>query len=121
MGFRSDDSGPAFEVSLFEEILCVLAGVFDLVKIGLSDGEWFVHGDLVFEGELSAGWEQLDWDGASAVESLAIVVESNEVVSWLVRLPRSPSGKDDCLFAFTPGELTRLHFIHWNGSTRRVV
>ena len=57
VGFRSDDSGPAEDFSLFEEILCVLAGVFDLVKIGLSDGEWFVHGDLVFEGELSAGWE----------------------------------------------------------------
>ena len=55
--FGSNNSWPAFEVSLFEEILCVLAGVFDLVKIGLSDGEWFVHGDLVFEGELSAGWE----------------------------------------------------------------
>lgn len=57
VGFRGDDFGPAFEVSLFEEVLRVLAGVFDLVEIGLSDGEWFVHGDLVFEGELSAGWE----------------------------------------------------------------
>ena len=46
MGFRSDDSGPAFEVSLFEEVLGVLAGVFDLVKIGLSDGEWTVRGIL---------------------------------------------------------------------------
>ena len=42
MGFRGDDSGPAFEVSLFEELLGVLAGVFDLVEIGLSDGEWTV-------------------------------------------------------------------------------
>lgn len=36
--FGGDNPGPAFEVSLFEEIFGVLAGVFDLVEIGLSDG-----------------------------------------------------------------------------------
>ena len=53
MGFRSDDSGPAFEVSLFEEVLGVLAGVFDLVEIGLSDGEWTVRGITVCESWMS--------------------------------------------------------------------
>ena len=46
VGFRGDDFGPAEDFSLFEEILCVLAGMFDLVKIGLSDGEWTVRGIL---------------------------------------------------------------------------
>jgi len=56
VGFRSDDSGPAFEVSLFEEVLGVLAGVFDLVEIGLSDGEWTVRGIL---HRLRKGWKSL--------------------------------------------------------------
>ena len=43
MRFGSDNPRPAFDVSFFEEVLSVLAGVFDLVKIGLGDGEWF-HG-----------------------------------------------------------------------------
>lgn len=42
--FGSDNPGPADDFSFFEEILCVLAGVFDLVEICLSDREWFVHG-----------------------------------------------------------------------------
>ena len=54
MRFRCDNPGPAFEVSLFEEIFSVFAGMFDLVEIGLGDGDGFVHVDLCFEGELSA-------------------------------------------------------------------
>ena len=41
--FGSDNPGPADDFSLFEEILRVLAGVFDLVKIGLSDRKWAVR------------------------------------------------------------------------------
>lgn len=44
MWFGGDNPGPAEDFSLFEEILSVLAGVFDLVEIGLSDGEWFIYG-----------------------------------------------------------------------------
>lgn len=44
MRFGGDNPGPAEDFSLFEEILSVLAGVFDLVEIGLSDGEWFIYG-----------------------------------------------------------------------------
>lgn len=36
--FGSDNSWPADDVFLFEEILSVLAGMFDLVEISLSDG-----------------------------------------------------------------------------------
>ena len=46
MRFGGDNPGPAEDFSLFEEILSVLAGVFDLVEIGLSDGEWAVRGIL---------------------------------------------------------------------------
>lgn len=38
MRFGGDNPGPAEDFSLFEEILRVLEGVFDLVEIGLSDG-----------------------------------------------------------------------------------
>lgn len=44
--FGSDNFGPADDFSLFEEILRVLAGMFDLVEIGLGDGEWAVRGIL---------------------------------------------------------------------------
>lgn len=54
--FGSDNPGPAFEVSLFEEILRVLAGVFDLVEIGLSDGDGAVRGIL---HRLRRGWKSL--------------------------------------------------------------
>lgn len=39
----SYNPGPAVDATFFEEILRVLAGVFDLVEIGLSDGDGF-HG-----------------------------------------------------------------------------
>lgn len=44
MRLGGDNSGPAEDFSLFEEVLGVLAGVFDLIEIGLSDREWAVHG-----------------------------------------------------------------------------
>lgn len=36
-----DNSGPAVDFPLFEEIISVLAGLFDLVEICLGDGEGF--------------------------------------------------------------------------------
>lgn len=36
--FGSNNPGPADDFSLFEEIFSVLAGMFDLVEIGLGDG-----------------------------------------------------------------------------------
>lgn len=44
--FGSDNPGPADDVSFFKEIFSVLAAVFDLVEIGLVDGEWAVRGIL---------------------------------------------------------------------------
>lgn len=75
---------------------------------------------LGFEDELSAGKEELDWNAASTMPSGAIVVKRDKVAVGLVTLSSFPSGKDDCLFAFTPGELARLHFIHWDGLIGRV-
>lgn len=95
MWFGSDNPRPAFDVSFFEEVLSVLARVFDLVEIGLSDGEWFVHVGLCFEGELSAGREELDWDVDAMHPSRTFVIESDEGVfcrTWFICFP---SCKDD--------------------------
>lgn len=54
MRFWGYNPGPAEDVSLFEEIFCVLAGVLDLVEICLSDGEWAVRGIL---HRLRMGWK----------------------------------------------------------------
>lgn len=56
MRFGSDNPGPAEDFSFFEEILRVLAGVFDLVEIGLSDGDRAVRGIL---HKLRRGWKNL--------------------------------------------------------------
>ena len=44
--FGSDNPRPAEDFSLFEEILGVLAGRFDLVEIGLGDMDGAVKGIL---------------------------------------------------------------------------